>query len=127
MRTAFISGHLDLTQDEFDREYIPLIEKALLQGDKFVIGDARGADTIAQKYLSQFNGWTNVTIYHMFESPRNNVGNYKTVGGFKNDSERDCNLTYCSDYDIAWVRPGRENSGTAKNLRSGSNRKDLYD
>lgn len=25
-------------------------------------------------------------------------------------------MTAVSDYDIAWVRPGRENSGTAKNL-----------
>ena len=57
-----------------------------------------------------------MTVYHMFESPRNNYGGYTTVGGFNSDSEGDEAMTAVSDEDIAWVRPGREKSGTAKNL-----------
>lgn len=51
----------------------------------------------------------------MIQQP-NNIGNFKTVGGFKSDDERDSEMTRMTDYDIAWVRPGREKSGTAKNL-----------
>ena len=113
---AYISGHLDLTSAEFDEHYLRPIREALLRDDQFIIGDARGTDTIAQGYLKFVAKNEVVTVYHMFDKPRNNVGNFKTVGGFKSDEERDAAMTAASDYDIAWVRPGRENSGTAKNL-----------
>ena len=51
----------------------------------------------------------------MLTSPRNNLG-FKTVGGFESDGERDARKTADSDEDLAWVRPGREKSGTQKNL-----------
>lgn len=51
----------------------------------------------------------------MFDKPRFNLG-FKTSGGYKNDEERDAAMTKNSNYDIAWVRPGKEKSGTAKNL-----------
>jgi hypothetical protein len=62
-----------------------------------------------------------VRVYHMFQTPRNNVGGFILVGGYMSDEERDAALTAVSDYDIAWVRPGRENSGTAKNLQRRKN------
>ena len=113
MGTAFISGHLDLTEDEFVAHYMPLLDKALQCGDEFVIGDARGTDERCQIYLAVRT--KHVKVYHMFTSPRNNAG-FETVGGFKSDKERDEAMTAASDYDIAWVRPGRESSGTARNL-----------
>lgn len=114
MKTYFISGHLDLTLEEFNIHYIPLINKAIEENSSFVIGDAKGADSMAQEYLKTFNA--NVKVYHMFSSSRNNCG-YETVGGFSSDKERDEALTRDSTHDIAWVRPGREKSGTAKNLK----------
>jgi len=114
MKTYFISGHLDLTEDEFNEHYGPIIDLALSDQDSFVIGDARGADTIAQAYLT--NKTSRVIVYHMFESPRNNVGDFPTIGGFRSDNERDSSMTQNSDHDIAWVRPGRKKSGTAKNI-----------
>ena len=111
----FISGHLDLTSEEFALHYKPQIDHYLCYQPRFIIGDARGADSMAQEYLNSMD-YTNVTIYHMFTSPRNNIGNYPTVGGFKTDSERDEAMTEASDIDIAWIRPGREKSGTAENL-----------
>jgi hypothetical protein len=109
----FISGHLSLTQGEFDAYYKPLIDEALSYGHSFVVGDAKGADTMAQDYL---DGKTDkVTVYHMFESPRYNAG-FPTVGGFLTDGERDSCMTDNSDGDIAWVKKGRERSGTQKNL-----------
>lgn len=109
----FISGHLDLTEMEFEEHYRDSIDNALKQNQGFVVGDARGADTLAQKYLL---GKTDaVVVYHMFESPRNNEG-FTTRGGFQSDAERDEQMTRDSHQDIAWVRTGREKSGTQKNL-----------
>ncbi|OWK37748.1 hypothetical protein [Fimbriiglobus ruber] len=111
--THFISGHLDLSPAEFDAHYRPAIDEALVRGDSFVAGDARGADVLAQNYLL---GKTNaVVVYHMLTDPRNNVG-FVAIGGFETDEQRDVRMTADSDADIAWVRPGRQKSGTQKNL-----------
>ena len=118
MKIAFVSGHLDLTKEEFQEHYVPLLQQAIINHDKFVVGDARGTDSMVQAYLAYcLQDKNDVTVYHMFGSPRNNVGNFRTIGGFENDNERDAEMTAASDYDIAWVRPGRETSGTAKNLK----------
>lgn len=112
--THFISGHLTLSDAEFDQHYRPAIDAALARGDRFVVGDARGTDALAQHYL--FGKTVDVTVYHLFTAPRNNAG-FPTVGGFADDASRDAQMTADSDCDIAWVRPGRANSGTAKNLQ----------
>lgn len=120
MSRYFISGHLDLTPEEFRTHYVPLLERAVLDypGLKgFVVGDARGADTMAQEWLSDHAAWFDVVVYHMFESPRNCVRDFYRVGGFTTDEERDAAMTAATIEDIAWVRPGREKSGTAKNLK----------
>lgn len=116
MKIAYVSGHIDLTPEEFQTHYVPQLQIAIAQQHKFVVGDAKGADTFAQGLFAYFLETNRVNVYHMFTSPRNNVGNFPTVGGFKSDNERDAAMTNNSDYDIAWVRPGRETSGTAKNL-----------
>jgi len=109
----FISGHLNLTKAEFDEHYRFLVDNALQQNHSFIVGDARGADMLAQQYL--FGKTEAVVVYHMFASPRNNVG-FSTRGGFKSDAERDEQMTRDSHQDIAWVRPGRKRSGTQANL-----------
>lgn len=116
---AYISGHLDLTVNEFYEHYREAIDKAMLAGDSFVIGDAIGVDWIAQTYLVATQlpiPADRLIIYHMLERPRHAYSEYEWVGGFQSDEERDAAMTSISDYDIAWVRPGREKSGTAKNL-----------
>ena len=113
VRINFISGHLDLTEKEFEIHYRPLIYCALSRGEAFIVGDAPGTDTIAQAYLC---GKTDaVTVYHMLVEPRNNVG-FAVKGGFRSDSERDKQMTLDSHQDIAWVREGRHKSGTQRNL-----------
>jgi hypothetical protein len=109
----FVSGHLDLTEAEFEAHYRPRLDEALARGDAFVVGDARGTDALTQIYL--LGKTTGVVVYHMFTSPRNNAG-FGTVGGFGSDDERDVRMTADSDRDLAWVRPGRNKSGTQKNL-----------
>ncbi|MGI0117510.1 hypothetical protein [Zooshikella sp. RANM57] len=115
----FISGHLDLSETEFNVHYRPAIDQAIARNETFIMGDARGADVLAQQYL--LSKTDAVTVYHMHTTPRNNLG-FKTIGGFCTDSERDKHMTLASTHDIAWVRPGREHSGTQKNL----NRRQKY-
>lgn len=116
MKVAFVSGHLNVTTEEFQEHYVPKLQKAIAEKHKFVVGDCKGVDTLAQGFFAYFLTKDDVTVYHMFDSPRNNVGNFPTRGGFKSDNERDSEMTRMSDYDIVWIRPGRENSGTAKNV-----------
>lgn len=114
-RIVFVSGHLDLTPAEFQEYYVPRLREAVLDEAKFVVGDARGADVMAMQWLYLMFGPT--TVFHRHDKPRNNPDKLPTRGGFKTDEERDAAMTAASTEDIAWVRPGRERSGTAKNLR----------
>jgi hypothetical protein len=117
MTTYFVSGHLDLTMDEFREHYAPRIAAALSEDrdSAFVVGDARGCDLMAQMCLRDARA-LRVQVFHMLEKPRNNVGGFPTIGGFATDADRDAAMTAASDKDIAWVRPGRQHSGTAANL-----------
>lgn len=117
MTTYFVSGHLDLSLEEFRDHYAPRIATALTDDvdASFVVGDARGCDLMTQIYLRDHRAMR-VQVFHMLERPRNNVGGFATVGGFTTDEARDAAMTASSDDDIAWVRPGRKTSGTAANL-----------
>jgi len=112
-KTYYISGHLNLTVDEFETHYVPRLESALREKARFVVGDAKGADVMAQRFLKDHEA--SVTVYHMKGAPRYNAG-FPTRGGFSDDETRDVAMTEASQADIAWVRPGRESSGTARNL-----------
>jgi hypothetical protein len=114
-RIVYISGHLDVTEAEFAEHYEPRIRAAFEAGASFVVGDARGADAMAQAFLKRL-GCESVTVFHMFGKPRNNIGGFRTASGFTSDEERDVAMTSASTEDLAWIRPGREKSGTAKNL-----------
>lgn len=39
------------------------------------------------------------------------------IGGFKSDKERDSAMTEVSNFDIAFVKNNRWNSGTAQNIK----------
>lgn len=116
----FISGHRDISKEEFNQLYVPAINEALRDQDvKFVVGDYEGVDIMAQEYLSKVADLkhSQVTVYHMFSLPRNFYSpKFNTKGGYKTDEERDAAMTRESDRDIAFVRRGKRNSGTAQNI-----------
>ena len=120
-KTYFISGHRDITDDEFERFYQTSINFAIDTTDdvRFVVGDYQGTDIKAQDYLVnvlQFDP-EKICVYHMFDKPRNiNPKIVNTVGGFKTDEERDAAMTNASFDDIAFVRNYTELSGTAQNI-----------
>lgn len=118
--TIFISGHRDITEEEFEIYYQPRILTEIEENPdvKFVIGDYHGCDIIAQNFLIdiEFNP-DNITVYHMKESARNiNPKIKNTVGGFETDEERDAAMTNNSYKDIAFVRDHTKLSGTAQNI-----------
>ncbi|MCL4267261.1 MAG: hypothetical protein KJ069_29050 [Anaerolineae bacterium] len=115
-QVAFVSGHRDLTPTEFYQHYQPQLGKAMAAGHRFVVGDAQGADAMAQMYLVSRVSPERVIVYHARHRPRHRYGSFAVQGGYADQSAKDAAMTAVSDYDIAWVRPGKEASGTARNL-----------
>ncbi len=113
-KIAFVSGHVDITEEEFNLHYKDKLDEAIVNGDSFVMGESNGVDDLAQKYLN-LKGVKNITIYHLFEKPRVNYGNYQSIGGYTKHSQKDKDMTLNSDYDIAWSK--RKGSGTDQNLK----------
>lgn len=95
--------------------HVPRLDVAVADEAAFVVGDAKGCDFMVQLYLWDVRA-LRVQVFHMLVAPRNNVGGFSMVGGFTSDADRDAAMTAASDADIAWVRLGRERSGTAANL-----------
>lgn len=126
----FISGHRDLSYKDFEKYYIPKIKEVIGKDPRaeFIVGDCDGADKYAMDYI--FNEtMKDLTIYHMFNKPRNTpndkhpgtlVSDYKYIffrRGFKSDEERDSAMTRDSDFDIAFIKDNRWDSGTAQNIK----------
>lgn len=119
-KTYFISGHRDITEDEFDvykrkiQEILEITPDAL-----FVVGDYYGVDIMAQNYLINDLQIApeHITVYHMFTTPRNaNEQIINFVGGFESDEDRDAAMTKNSSFDIAFIRDHTQLSGTAQNI-----------
>lgn len=119
--TYFISGHREISEQEFEINYAPKIDNILEENPDamFVVGDYWGTDKMAQDYLmnvKQINP-SNITVYHMLESPRYfNEKITKFKGGYTTDDERDEAMTKASFKDIAFVRNCNKLSGTGKNI-----------
>ena len=119
-KTYFISGHRNITEEQFSR-YKKAIAKVLEKTPdaRFVVGDYQGVDIMAQDFLLNELSVSpeNVTVYHMFETPRNvNPNVIKLVGGFETDEQRDAAMTEVSRHDIAFVTDHTKLSGTAQNI-----------
>lgn len=114
-RVIFISGHMNLTPEEFAQHYEARIRSAVEDGARFIVGDAPGCDEMAQQLLHDLGvAPARVTVHHMFVAPRRHVGTFPMMGGFTSDEERDQAMTKASTEDLAWVK--RRKSGTEKNL-----------
>jgi len=115
--TYMISGHLDLTENEFQLHYMRRIMDAAKNPQAlFVLGDAKGCDQKAGSLLQMLKAGDRSTKYHAGELSRNYHSTIKEVGGFAHYTARDAAMTAASNTDIAWVREGKERSGTAKNI-----------
>ena len=136
----FISGHIDATREDFGRYAVEITHIIGCKNDKkceFLVGDCDGIDKIAMNHIYSlfislpkmlsYKPEAKLTIYHMNDKPRNTPveksveelekEGVKFVGGFKSDEERDAAMTRDSDFDIAFVKDNRWDSGTAKNIK----------
>lgn len=109
-KIVFISGHVDVTQDEFDEHYLQSIQQAVNEGCHFVIGNAFGVDLMAQQLLVNLGiNPGRVTIYHVGNNTKNIASSlFNRKGGYKNHNDKDKAMTYNSDMDIAWVRSAED-------------------
>lgn len=119
--TYFISGHRNLTENEFEYYYMPILLKIVEEDSnaKFVVGDCKGCDILAQNYLIDIIGINpeRITVYCVGDTPENVNSNIIFIkNGFKNHIEKDIEMTNISFKDIAFVRDWREMSGTAQNI-----------
>lgn len=123
----FVSGHRNLSYEDFEKYYIPIIDKIIrTEGNdaEFIMGDCEGVDKFAMDYIFS-KDICHVTIYHMFTKPRNtpeattrvllDIVNFR--GGFTSDEDRDSAMTRDSDFDIAFIKDNRWDSGTAQNIK----------
>jgi siroheme synthase (precorrin-2 oxidase/ferrochelatase) len=120
-----VSGHRDLTKEEFEEHYAPLIETVLKEDiwAEFIVGDWEGCDTMFIEYMISKRSYPDIVVTCV-ENPRikpfgEDLFHYcKTYSKLCNTyDECDAFMTQESDFDIAWIRPGREDSHTAKNIR----------
>ena len=65
-----------------------------------------------------------ITIYHVGETPRLTYGgeplcNFENIYFTQCTTYDECDerMTRDSTFDVAWIRPGREDSHTAKNIK----------
>lgn len=122
----FISGHRDLTPTEFELYYAPAIRNATNydRNSRFVIGDCVGADEMAILFLLELGiPSSKITIYTTAEEVGRcrlfkEIQEYdlRCYTEFKTEDLKDTAMTRDSDTDIAFIRPGKEDSYTAKNI-----------
>jgi hypothetical protein len=124
VKTYFISGHRDLTPIAFGERYGDRLAKIVCESKEevsFVVGDCEGCDIMAQRHLQSMGA--KFKVYHVSNTPMHAVEGADLVGGFKSDVDRDMAMTRASDADIAWIRLGKERSGTARNIE----RREMFD
>ena len=118
----FISGHRDLTKEEFDEHYALRIYQTIVENYsvEFCVGDWEGCDSMFITYIE--DNFVDITIHLYFvDKPRlrlnDNSENHLILHNLNTYNECDASMTKNSDFDIAWIRPGREDSHTAKNIK----------
>lgn len=90
------------------------LDKIIELGFKVVIGDCYGIDTLVQEYL-KFKNYRKVTIYHIGNKPRNNLG-FNTVKIRGNRYlDKDIAMSQVANYGLA-IWDGKS-KGTQANIK----------
>jgi len=94
----FISGSISIKKlPEFAIEKLDNIIK---KEYSVLIGDAKGADSIVQKYLKKKN-YKNVVVYYAGKKIRNNFGNWNTNQILSKNNEKGRQLYTLKDIEMA--------------------------
>jgi hypothetical protein len=78
---------------------------------------------MALEFLLSHSGYKYIEIYYVgkvrVQPFGDHVDYFDNLYIYSKDNYDECDeaMTKISDFDIAWIRPGRENSHTANNIR----------
>ena len=122
----FCSGYGDLTEEEFQKHYVPQIDEAFKTAEgkycgrgfplacKFIMGDYHGADFMCLKYINEKESQGIAKEVAVFMSPKGETSNEVldyikswhicTFENFRSIKERDAMMTCLSVKDIQWER-----------------------
>ena len=129
MKKVFISGSMSIKKlDELVRNSL---EKIIALNLQVLVGDAYGVDKLVQEYFYNQN-YYNVTIYTIFDIPRNLVSNkflikkINTNGlkGRKAQEKKDETMTFESNYSFV-IWDGKSKGSFNNILRAFENNKKL--
>lgn len=111
MNIYFCSGYKDLTDDEFQKHYIPQFFRIQNTPSKFILSDENDFDVKCLEYLLTNDvppeniiiHSTNETLSSLFKSIINGKS-IVFIGNFYSRRERDAFSTSSSTDDILWLR-----------------------
>ena len=121
----YIFGNGNISLPDFRMYYeTPLLQVVNNPEVHFLVGDFRGADTLALEFLKTLT--PHVTLYHVGERPRylpdrfkTRVSEWKLIGNFTTDQERDrAAIERCTHYlGVDFNSDEKRKSGTLKNIQ----------
>ena len=95
---VFISGSISIKK--LPKYAMGKIDNIINKELMVLVGDAKGADSLVQKYLYK-KGYKNVLVYFAGNKLRNNFGNWKTNQITNNKDEKGRNLYTLKDIEMA--------------------------
>ena len=119
----YIFGNGNLSYQDFHTFYVGQLQRVQDLNPSYILGDFRGADTMAMEYLKTAS--RNVRIFHMGARPRyypdaycTLVGKWKKVGWFKSDESRDdAAIESCTHYlAVDFNSDENRKNGTRRNI-----------
>lgn len=123
MKKIYVSGNGNLSWENFHQFYLEPLKKLNLSECEFIIGDFSGTDTLMMEFLKDKS--EKVMILHIGEKPRyfpnkfrTEAKEWKIIGGFTSDSERDLfGIEYCTHFLADDFNTNeKRKSGTLKNI-----------
>ena len=95
---VFISGSISIKR--LPGNAIKKIDSIVDKNITIIIGDAKGIDSIVQKYLIK-KGYKNVIVYFAGDLIRNNIGNWQTINVPNNNNLKGRELYTIKDIRMA--------------------------
>lgn len=95
---VFISGSISIKK--LPKYAVEKIENIIKKGFLVLVGDAKGIDSLVQKYLHK-KGYKNVIVYFAGNELRNNFGSWKTNQVISSNNEKGRNLYTLKDIQMA--------------------------
>lgn len=111
----YITGHRDLSKEEFNRIYLPKINDIIREDSNalFLVGTCEGVDLYTRQYLTKYN------IRFQIYGPHHGMdlsNTFTQVYFFPSYEDATKEMIKKSDITIGFIKPGRESSFTALNI-----------